>query len=194
MSQCDHDWRVIAEVLDEIVGEGVPASDVEVREVLLPILGGMPEMHDLPPRFGLVLREIDRYLAAHRPVAGITALDAPTAEVVGAARLLVGKVVVLIGGDPRPHAYEALKAALSLKELLWVETREHESIRNFEPFVARPEVALVLLAIRWSSHSYGELKRFCNRYGKPLVRLPGGYSPNQVAAQILAQCSGQLGG
>jgi len=37
------------------------------------------------------------------------------------------------------------------------------------------------------------VKGFCKRYGKALVRLPGGYNPNQVAAQILAQCSGQLG-
>ena len=29
-------------------------------------------------------------------------------------------------------------------------------------------VALVILAIRWSSHSYGEVKQFCERYGKPL--------------------------
>ena len=102
--------------------------------------------------------------------------------------------MVLIGGDRRPEAHEALKAALGLKELLWIETREHESIDKFEPYVARTEVALVLLAIRWSSHSFGEVKGFCDRYGKPMVRLPGGYSPNQVAAQILAQCSGQLGG
>ena len=36
------------------------------------------------------------------------------------------------------------------------------------------------------------MKQFCDRYGKPLVRLPGGYNPNQIAAQILAQCSGHL--
>jgi hypothetical protein len=52
---------------------------------------------------------------------------------------------------------------------------------------------LVLLAIRWSSHAFGDVKQFCDRHGKPLVRLPGGYSPNQVAAQILAQGSEQLG-
>jgi hypothetical protein len=40
---------------------------------------------------------------------------------------------------------------------------------------------------RWSSHSYGELKRFCDRHGKLFVWLPGGYSPNQFASQIMAQ-------
>ena len=56
----------------------------------------------------------------------------------------------------------------------------------------RPEVALVLLAIRWSSHAFGDVQHFCDRHGKPLVRLPGGYSTNQVAAQILAQSSNVL--
>jgi hypothetical protein len=58
--------------------------------------------------------------------------------------------------------------------------------------VARPDVALVLLAIRWSSHAFGEVRHLCDRHDKALVRLPAGYSPNQVAAQILAQCSEQL--
>src|SRR5205823_11315848 len=102
------------------------------------------------------------------------------------------RCVILIGGDRRPAAQDALQTALGLKELFWIETREHQSIEGFESYVARPEVALVLLAIRWSSHSFGEVKRFCDRYGKPLVRLPGGYNPNAVARQILAQCSERL--
>ena len=71
-----------------MVGEGVPASSVEVREVLLPILDIMPDMDGLPPGFRLVLREIDRYLAGRMPVTEATAPDVPTAEVAEAARLL----------------------------------------------------------------------------------------------------------
>jgi hypothetical protein len=85
-----------------------------------------------------------------------------------------------------------LKTALGLKDLIWIETREHQSIEGFEPAIARPDVAVVLLAIRWSSHAFGDVKRYCDRHGKLLVRLPGGYNPNQVAAQILSQGSGQL--
>ena len=51
---------------------------------------------------------------------------------------------------------------------------------------------MVLLAIRWSSHSFGEVRSLCERYGKPLVRLPGGYNPAQVAWQILQQVGEQL--
>jgi hypothetical protein len=77
---------------------------------------------------------------------------------------------------------------------VWAETKEHQSVSTFEPLVARRDVAVVLLAIRWSSHAFGDVKLLCDLYGKPLVRLPGGYSPNQVAAQIKAQSSDQLSG
>ena len=107
--------------------------------------------------------------------------------------MLEGRSIVLIGGSRRREAQESLIRVLDLKDLVWIETREHQSIDSFEPVVARPDVALVLLAIRWSSHAFGDVKQFCDRYGKPLVRLPGGYSPNQVVAQILSQCSEQLG-
>src|SRR5262249_2385797 len=111
-----------------------------------------------------------------------------------ARRLLAGRSAVLIGGVCRRDAREVLRSALGLKELTWVETREHQSIGAFESVVARPDGALVLLAIPWANPAVGGVEQFCHRHGKPLVRLPGGYSPNQVAAQILAQCSGQLGG
>ena len=115
------------------------------------------------------------------------------ASVREAARLLSGRSIVLIGGLRRPEAQRSLTSALGLRELSWIETKEHQSITAFEPTIARPDVALVLLAIRWSSHAFGDVKQYCDRHGKPLVRLPGGYSPNQVAVQILSQCSEKLG-
>ena len=106
--------------------------------------------------------------------------------------MLSGRKVFLLGGLRRPAAKEALERAFDLSELIWFETREHESVSGFEPYVAQSDVAVVLLAIRWSSHSYGEVKQFCEKYGKAFVRLPGGYNPNQVARQILQQVGGKL--
>jgi hypothetical protein len=81
--------------------------------------------------------------------------------------------------------------AFGLRELIWVEGRD-QTYQDFEPDVARPEVAAVLLAIRWSRHGFGEVKAFCDKYDKPLVRLPGGYSPNLVAHHILSQIGERL--
>jgi hypothetical protein len=188
----EHHWRKAAGAIEELIGDGVPASNVEVRDVLLPIIDAMPDLEDLPKEFALVLREIDRYLASRPSPGEVVADERPTREVAEAARLLAGRSVVLIGGCRRPGSCEALKSALGLGEVIWIGTREHESIDRFEPAVARREVALVLLAIRWSSHSFEGVKKFCDRNGKPMVRLPGGYNPNQVATQIIAQCSRRL--
>ena len=79
--------------------------------------------------------------------------------------------------------------AFGLADLIWIGGRSAKAFTALESYVARPEIAVVLLAIRWSSHSLGKVRQFCERYGKPLVRLPGGYNPNQVAAHILTQCS-----
>lgn len=186
------EWDLLIGTVCELVGGGLPPSNRELREMLLPVIELLPEKEIVPWDFERVLVEIDRYLATVPPPES-PGIVKPSKEVTEAAELLRGKSLVLIGGDKRQGAYQALKEALGLRELIWIETRAHESVEGFAPYVARPEVAAVLLAIRWSSHSYGEVKTFCDRFGKPLVRLPGGYNPNQVAAQIMAQASDRLG-
>jgi len=178
--------------VDEIVGEGVPPSNREIRELLLPVIDDLPARDEIPNGFRLVLREIDRFLAARSAPVRSPAAHETSAEVKQAARLLSGNSIVLIGGNRRREAQESLKRALGLKDVVWIETKEHQAVDGFTPLIARADVALVLLAIRWSSHAFGDVKQICDRHGKLLVRLPGGYNPNQVAAQILAQTSAQL--
>ena len=184
-------WRILASTVDELVNDDLPPSNRELRELLVPVIDSLPDPAEFPQGFRLVVREIDRFIATSPPPA-VQTVTPPTPEVEQVANLLKGRSMVLIGGDRRQASWQALKDAFHLKDLIWIETREHESIDSFEPSVARPAVAVVVLAIRWSSHSFGEVREFCERHGKPLVRLPGGYNPNQVAMQIMSQCSGRL--
>jgi hypothetical protein len=186
------DWRAVITAIDDILKAGVPPSNRTLRELLLPVINELPDIGPIPPGFRLVLREIDRFLATRPSTAESSVSDEPTPEVKAVARLLGGKKAVLIGGSRRRPAQAALERAFGLKELIWIETKEHEAVSGFEPLIARPEVALVLLAIRWSSHAFGDVKVLCDRHDKPLVRLPGGYNASQVAAQVLAQCSDRL--
>jgi hypothetical protein len=188
----EQEWQALIRIVDQLVGDGVPPSNREIRNALLSVIDELPERNDLPDGFRRVVGEIDRYLARRPAAVKQSVSHATTAEIDEAARLLHGRSVVLIGGVRRRLAQESLRRALGLTELLWIETKEHQSIDSFEPLIARADVAVVLLAIRWSSHAFGDVRLFCDRHGKPLVRLPGGYSPNQVAAQIVAQCSGKL--
>jgi hypothetical protein len=193
----EHDWQKIVETVDELVADGLPPSNRELREVMLPLaeplVEAIPADSELPKNVALVLRETERYLKTRPAKADAAAAAQQTEDVRRARELLEGKAMVMIGGERRPLAQEALIDALGLSELLWVETREHQTHAVFEPLVARDDVAAVILAIRWSSHGFGEVKEFCDKYAKPLVRLPAGYNPNQVAFHLLSQVGDRLG-
>jgi hypothetical protein len=182
------DWKKVIEAIDMLVTEGLPPSNTDLRDILVPIVDDLPEVQ-LLEGFQQVLVEMDRYLATQSPPVQQVVRQIAD-EVKQVAELYQGKTMVLIGGERRPHSYEALKTAFGLKELIWISTREHESIDLFVPCIARADVDAVLLAIRWTSHSYGDVRGLCERHGKEFFRLPAGYNPNQVAHQILQQRSG----
>ena len=156
----------------------------------------MPESLTPGRNVGLVLREIDRYLAERQSddqAADRTDVAAEeTEEVRDVRRLLAGKSLVIVGGETRPQSRQALIDAFDLADCYWPTFREHTSNTRFETYIDRPDVAVVLLAIRWSSHSYGDLKATCDTLGKPMVRLKAGYGVNRVAVDILEQVSGRL--
>ncbi len=178
------DWKKVIDAVSTLVDEGMPPSNTDLRNMLVPIVDDIPEADELPEGFRRVLGEVDRYLATQMPPAQQVVREA-SGDVQRVAELYKGKTMALIGGDRRPHAYEALKSAFALKDLIWIATREHESTDIFVPYISRSDVAVVLLAIRWSSHSYGDVKALCDRFGKEFYRLPAGYNPNRVAHQIL---------
>jgi len=191
----DRHWHKIVQTVHEAVTlDQVPPSSVEIREALTPVWDQMPEIDDPPAGFSLVLREVDRYLASQEANSDSTEPLAfvRSREIREVAGLLSGRSVLMIGGHRQPHAQAALAEAFDLHELIWFDSKEHGSNEFFRPSIARSDVALVVLAIRWSSHSFGDVKVDCDRLGKPLVRLPAGYNPQQVAVQILSQCSDQL--
>lgn len=186
------EWPRVLELLEEVVSAGVPASNAEVRELLLPVLDTLPEDQEPGPNADRVFQAVNEYLAT-RPAPVIEAgEEEPSAEVRAVAELLRGRQAVMIGGVERNAARFAIERAFGLSALNWVSTRAHESVTVFEPAVARPEVGVVLLAIRWASHGYGDVKDYCEKYGKPMVYLTGGYNPNQIAHQILAQVGDRL--
>ena len=59
----DEHWLALINVVDEIVRDGVPPSNREIRELLLPVIDELPALDEIPSGFRLVLREIDRFLA-----------------------------------------------------------------------------------------------------------------------------------
>ena len=186
------EWPRVIELLEELVSGGLPPSNSEVRDALLPVADQLPDDVRLGAGAGLVFREIDRYIASRPAPEDAPNGEAVSAEVAEVRALLAGREMVLIGGHVRPDRRAALIRAFGLADVDWITTEDHTSVSVFEAPIARPAVVVVLLAIRWSNHSYGDVQEYCDAYGKLLVRLPGGYHPNQVAHQILSQVGHRL--
>lgn len=189
-----HDWRTILRAVTEWVQLRFYPSDPELCELVVPVFDDLPESIELTSEVEQVLRFVDR-LASEREMdsAGAPTLAAVIPpEVREAANLLRGKVVILIGGEVRPSSRARLERDLELAELRWLGAKPHQSLSTYEPHIARDDVALVLLAVRWASHMHGDLAAICERRGKSFVRLPAGYGSAQVANQILNQVSGHL--
>lgn len=185
-----HQWESFAATIDQLVMTGTQASSIALRDLLLPHIEIIPRLNNLHPGFELALREVKRIETTSEAQISDSAINGQTVE--AAAALLEGQAAVLIGGDSRASAKQALEQELRLSELCWVAAKHGQPVSTFEPFIARSDVKVVLLAIRWSSHAFTAVRHLCRQFGKPLVRLKAGYSPNQVAAQILNQSSFRL--
>ena len=97
------EWPRVLELLDEVVAAGVPASNADIRELLLPVLDTLPEDQEPGPNAERVFQAVNEYLASRlarrAPVAGD---EEPSADVRTVADLLRGREIVLIGGVERP--------------------------------------------------------------------------------------------
>jgi len=186
------EWPRVIEIVDELVTLGLHPSNADLRELILPVFEEFPEEPRPPANVELVLREVEHYLDSRPEGEPAPKTEKYSPDVLAAADLLRGTEIVLIGGQNRPKHKAALMKAFGLADIRWIVTPEHTSYTHFEADVARPEVSLVLLAIRWSSHDYESVKLYCDQYGKPLVRLPGGYNANQVAHHIMSQAGDRL--
>jgi hypothetical protein len=189
----DDHARQLLERVGEAVRAGLPATSVPLREILLPVIDELPDEITAAAPPGAV-RAVEAARAHRERLLDDEAWErdeeeARSPQVAEAADLLRGRRIAVFGGARRPEHVAALEEAFGAT-VEWVETREHQSTAPFDAVVARADVALLL--IRWCSHSFEDLKAYCEAHGTTYVRLPAGYNPNQVAWQILEQAGDRL--
>ncbi|MBX0330052.1 hypothetical protein K2Z83_20495 [Oscillochloris sp. ZM17-4] len=188
-------WTRVGETLDLLVESGMPPTHLSLRPALAPYLDTIPEGLALTPRAASIIESV----AAHRASDAVSAPagaessdeddDPLVAEV---AELLRDQSVVVLGGERRPYTIQAIREAFDLGELIWCTTEEGQSYLSIEPYIKRPDVVLVILAIRWASHNLSEATSLCTRHNKLLVRLPAGYNASQIAHQVMQQVGDRL--
>lgn len=188
-----HDWRVIAECVTQLMELGIKPSHTSMRELLYPIRDQAEEQPvDIYQAIYPVISEICRYESLEIAASEGTYAGKLNEDVRTVASLLQGQKIVMLGGTPQASARQMLIAAFRLQDLIWIDSRAHESVEHFRDYIYQPRIAAFLLLIRWCSHSFAALEEDCKKVGVPFIRITGGYSPNQVAYQILSQAGDKL--
>ena len=173
----DYDGRRITELVRDF-SEQFSNRDPELRTLLQPLATAG-------------LDSVDAILTSD-PEAFEASEDAGyTDEVTEVRERLAGGCLLLIGGAPKTEAQNRLEQAFGCT-VVWPVARHSASIGEYEALVARAEVRLAVQLIRFSSHSHGDIKAFCDHYDKPFVRVTGGYHPNTLASSILKQAGARL--
>ncbi|MDZ7703260.1 MAG: hypothetical protein U5L04_02090 [Trueperaceae bacterium] len=185
----EHDWGKITTAVEDLIADGMPESDLGLREALRP-LASLPA-DQVPPEGGVARALLSLSQASQRQTPPPLPESAPSESVLRLRQLLGGGTVVVIGGEPRRETVQQYERAWAC-EVNWIESQPHQSIYHFEPYIARDEAKLVLLLIRWSSHVFSEVKRFCDEHDALIVRLPGGYSVNTATHEVLEQVGERL--
>lgn len=185
----DKSWALIAQVVGELAVAGSPLPK-DLSAALEPLAGAL--LVECPEE---ALRERLLEVAQRAAESEGQGEDdrADSAEIERARQLLADRVLVMIGGVPKPEAVESLRKSLALRDVRWLSKRDHASTAPFETEISRPDVDVVMVMIRWcNTHDGPEVREMCRLHNKACVTLPGGYNPSQVAHHVLEQVGERL--
>ncbi|HLO42094.1 MAG TPA: hypothetical protein VK176_13795 [Phycisphaerales bacterium] len=184
-----HDWQKIESALASLAESG-RLREPEIADLLRPIAASAPGGAGYP-----TLGRVIESMRGGDEVEEAAEERAYSASVQKVRDMLAGSRVVIVGGERREEAVNRIREAFELAEVEWVALPEHGSTAPAEAPIRRADTRLVLVLIRLAGHLHTEeVAMFCDRHGKPLIRLPAGYNPERIAAEVLEQASGKLAG
>ncbi len=191
-----HDARTINESFEALASLGIQPGDGRLDPLCEFVsLGAFPD--EQPP--SETLRTFAE-ACAHEPEPPpgiIEARPAPEPKWSDRVRevreLLRGGRVVIIGGEKRPDAIERIESAFELGALDWVSITEHGSSEPMRAPIFRADTRLVIVLVKLSGHQHiDDATRYAREADVPLVRLPAGYNPEQIAEQVFTQAGDRL--
>lgn len=174
-----------------VLGAGIPASDIRLRDMLRPYAGLLPT-HATGP-----LKTLVRYLESQPETIDDEKDDddQPDAEFEQKLNELrqftAGKSILLVGWSKgQEHRRDELKETLQLNELYWPDSEPGSHLDIFEGAVKKADI--VLQVIRWSRHGYGQVLQEASRQGKVVGRLPAGLGTRRVVHDLHHQFVGRI--
>jgi len=192
----DHDCQRVNEAVDALVELDPHGLDGMIREltaIALPTLfSNGVELHER-----MVAAAAQR---ATNPKPSDTPDDAGAPQrrswsddVLRVRELFDGGQIVVVGGEPRRDAIERMIDAFGLDRVEWPELTEHGSAEPMRAPISHPRTRLVVVLIKLTGHEHADRARDLARQAAvPLVHMPAGYNPEQIAAEVLNQASAQL--
>lgn len=192
----DHDCQKVNEAVSALVAldpQGIAGMIRELAAVALP--EAFPD--GIVPHEALVAAAAQNTSAA-KPKPQPANEDVPQGrswsdDVLRVRKLFGGGQIVVIGGEPRRDAIERMIDAFELDGVEWPELTEHGSAEPMRAPISNPNTRLVVVIIKLTGHEHADRARdFAKQASVPLVHLPAGYNPEQIAAEALNQASSQL--
>ncbi len=184
-------WRAIDEALGAFLAAGGSTKDKDLRAALGALLEKpRPDGVEPGPALAGALDDLAEERADEDDAAPARA---PSGDVLAVRRRLQGTTLVIVGGVPKPKRIDAIREAFALGDLQWLTDGTFVSNDRFEPMIRGPKTLVVMMMVRWSRHAFEGVRHLCEKHGKLYLRLPAGYSPNQIAHQLLIQHPGAFG-
>jgi hypothetical protein len=196
-------WEQVNKCVMQLTAAGMKPSDPRARGILLPIIDNIPEQLvdengnvisqgiEISNEFQQVLNSIYEY-TVQQPVSAEEATDSVTEDVIRVRGMLQDKILVIVGGIPKPQPAQRLKNSFKCREVRWLEATKQDRVSDFRPSLSG--AAVVVLITRLIGHKHNDIRDMCREAGIPCIHTPfsAGYNPNTIAAEIIRKASDRL--
>jgi hypothetical protein len=186
----DNDRQRLAEAVVRCRSEGLPASSIALRTLLMDWVAILEECEERAVQE--VVRELmkESERQALRMETALAQVDRPLTDLeqeeLDAVRAIVrGKRCLFIGGICREESRQRLESELQLASLIWPSTNGTESVYRFEADIQSTDITVIL--IRFMRTGWGQARELAVKHNKLFVRLPAGYGLRQVVRQFYRQ-------
>ncbi len=187
------DRKELLPILDRCIEANVPPTNVEVRNALLEtgtrLLEGQPKYSRI---LDAILAErlrkgMDRRVSPGEEADETEEPEPPDTTIQEYLNVVSPFVkdfrILILGGSPRQHVSEELKAMLGCAEVKWRDSKRSDKASKFEADIRKSNMLLLLK--NFAGHDMSEKGReWIRSVGGHFVYIPSGYGRNQLINQL----------